>query len=226
MNAKQRRLYERAQRVAVFCDAQAGDFPAGSKGGDVAASLKEELSNVAALDVASSAGASKRRQGTFGRRDARLALRSLVEAVSATGETIALDRPDLKGVFSLKGRDNSDQTLIAVARSHADAAAPHAALFVEYDLPATFAEDLRTKADSLEHYISLQTEGTGARAESSTSVEEALQRTAGLVERLDAVVRNKYREDPARLTAWERARRIESAPHSKSNGTKTPPPNN
>lgn len=225
MNARQRRLYERAQRVDVFLDAQAEDFPAASKGGAAAARLKEELANVAALDVARTTGASKRQQGTAGRRDARAALRRLVEAVSATAETIALDRPDLKGVFSLKGRDNSDQTLIAVARSHADAAAPHAALFVEYDLPGSFVQELKSKADSLEHYISLQTEGTGARADSDASVEDALRRIAELVERLDTAVRNKYREDPGRLAAWERARRIESAPHSKRNGANTPPPN-
>lgn len=224
MNAKQRRHNERAQRVDLFLDAQSADFPADSKGGVAAARLKEELVNLSALDVARSAGASKRQQGTAGRRDVRDALRELLLAVSETARTIALDHPDIKGIFALPGKDRSDQTLIAAARASADAAAPLVGLFVEYDLPANFVNDLKAKADSLEHYISLQTEGTGARADTNASVEETLQHLAEQIERLDTIVRNKYRDDPVKLAAWERARRVESAPRPKGNGTNTTPP--
>ena len=78
MNAKQRRYAERAQRVDLFMDAQAEDFPAGSKGGVAAARLKEELAKLSALDVARLAGASKWQQGTAGRRNGRNELRELV----------------------------------------------------------------------------------------------------------------------------------------------------
>lgn len=224
MNAKQRRYTARAQRVALFMDAQSEDFPDGSKGATATARLKEALVNLSDLDVARTTGASKRQQGTAGRRGVREELRELVQAVSDTAKTIALDHPDIKGIFEFSDADRSDLTLIATARSFADAAAPLVNLFVEYQMPATFINDLRSKADSLEHYMSLQTEGLGARAHSNTSAEETLQRLSELVERLDTIVRNKYRDDHAKITSWERVRRIESAPHPKDDGAETPPP--
>lgn len=227
MDARQRRLYERGQRVDAYMDAQAEDFPAGSKGGSLAASVKEELAGLAALDVARTVGASKRQQGTAGRGGVRASLRRRVAAVSDTAKTIALDRPDVKGIFVLAGKDGSDRTLIATARAFADAAASLVGLFVEYNLPATFVHDLRSDADSLEHYISLQTAGVGARVSSKTTADATLQRLNELAERLDTVVRNRYRDDPDKLAAWEHARRVESAPHARGNGAgNSPPPSN
>jgi hypothetical protein len=230
MSVKMRKHTERAQRVDLFMDGGAEDFPAGSKGGALAASLKEALSNLNALAVARSAGTSKRQQGTAGRRGARETLRELVEAVAHTAKSAARERPDIKGVFDLAGKDRSDQTLVATARAFADAAAPLAGLFAEYGLPATLANELRAGADGLEQNISLQTEATSAGASTTASAEETYQSLSDLIDRLDPIVRNKYRDNPVRLNAWERARRLESASHGKgkdhgnNNDTPTPPP--
>jgi hypothetical protein len=224
MSVKMRKHAERAQRVDLFMDGSAEDFPAGSKGGALAASFKGELSSLVALAVARSAGTSKRQQGTAGRRGARETLRGLVEAVADTAKSAARERPDIRGIFDLAGKDRSDQTLVATARSFADAAAPLVGLFVEYGLPATLINDLRTRADGLEQNISLQTEAASAGVNTTASAEETYQRLADLIDRLDPIVRNKYRDNPVKLTAWERARRLESATHSKGNANNTPPP--
>jgi hypothetical protein len=226
MSVKMRKHSERAQRVDLFMDGSAEDFPANSKGGALAASFKEELSNLNALAVARSAGTSKRQQGTAGRRGAREALRQLVEAVADTAKSAARERPDIRGIFDLAGKDRSDQTLVAIARAFADAAAPLVGLFVEYGLPATLVNDLRAGADSLEHNISLQAEGAGAGVNTTASAEETYQRLADLIERLDPIVRNRYRGNQVKTNAWERARHLESATHSKGNGNDTPPPPN
>lgn len=224
MNAKQRRHFERAQRVDLFMDAHAEDFPAGGKGGDAAARLKELLAGLTELDVARAAAASRWQQGSAGRRAAREGLRALLQAVLDTAHAITLDHPDLSGIFTFPNADRSDRTLVALARSTAGALAPLVNLFVGYNMPATIINDLRSKADSLEHYMALQTEGLGARANSNVSAAETLQLVNGQVERLDAAVRNKYRDDHPTLVAWDRARRIESAPQHKDGGPDTPPP--
>jgi len=226
MNARQRRLYERAQRVVLFMEAHAEDFAAGSKGAETLERLKEMLNTFVALDVARTAGASKRQQGSAGRRTARAELRTRLQAIIDTSRTIALDHTDVSGLFSFADAGRSDRALVAVARAAANAAAPLVGLFVAYNMPSTFVNDLKSKADSLERYISLQTEGLAGRADSNASAEETLQLISGLVERLNTVVCNKYHEDRATLVAWERARRVESAPHRKDNGegTSQPPP--
>lgn len=224
MNAKQRRLFKRAQSVDLFMDAHAEEFPAGSKGAAMAARLKDELARLSAFDVARTAGASKLEQGSAGRRAAREELRALLQSVIDTSRTVALDRPDVSGIFAFKGADRSDQTLVAIARAAANAAAPLVSLFVEYGLPPIFIDDLRAKADALERYISLQSEGLAGRADSNVSAEETFQIISGLVERLDTAIRNQYRQDHATIVAWERARRVVNAPHHNDDGADTPPP--
>ena len=225
MSVKMRKHAERAQRVDLFMDGSAEDFPADSKGGALAASLKVELNKLLDLAVARSAGTSKRQQGTAGRRGSRESLRELVEAVADTSKSAARERPDIKGVFDLAGKDRSDQTLIATARAFADAAAPLVGLLVEYGLPATLVNDLRAGADSLEQNISLQTEAASARVNTTASAAESFQSLADLTDRLDPIIRNKYRDNPVKLNAWERARRLESSA-SKGNTPPPPPPSN
>lgn len=227
MSAKLRRHSERGLRVDLYMTANAEDFPEGSKAANAHTRLKEELAVLDTLDVARAVGVGKRQQGTAGRRATRKRLRELVNAVSATAETIALDRHDFKGLFSLKELDGSDDTLIATARAFAERAAAFVGLFVEYSLKQTFVQDLRSDADTLDSFKTLQAEGAGERSGSKTSADEAVRRLTEQVERLDTFVRNKYRDDPAKLAAWERARRLEKAPQRpKDDGSAPPTPPN
>lgn len=225
MSAKLRRHSERGLRVGLFMTANAEDFPDGSKAAIAHTRLKEEMAVLDTLDVARRAGVGKRQEGTAGRRATRKRLRELVNAVSATAETIALDRQDFKGMFSLKGLDDSDDTLIATARAFADRAAAFVGLFVEYNLKQTFVPDLRSDADALDNFRTLQEEGVGEHSGSNTSADEAVRRLTEQVERLDTFVRNQYHDDPARIAAWERARHLEKAPqHPKEDAAAPPTP--
>ncbi|MBV8859936.1 MAG: hypothetical protein JOZ02_23600 [Acidobacteria bacterium] len=227
MSAKLRRHSERGVRVDLFMTANAEDFPEGSKAATAHTRLKEELAGLDTLKEARATGVGKRQEGTAGRRETRKRLRELVNAVSNTAQTIALDRQDFKGMFSLKELDDSDDTLIATARAFAERAAAFVGLFVEYNLKQTLVTDLRSDADSLASFKVLQEEGIGEHSGSNTSADEAVRRLTEQVERLDTFVRNKYRGDPARIAAWERARRLEKAPqHPKDDGNAPPTPPN
>jgi hypothetical protein len=227
MNDKHRRANERGQRVRVYMAANEADFLTGSKGFVLASSLEGLLAEVAALDVVRSAGARKRKQGTEGREEMRTALRRMLKTTYDTAKAIALDHPEIKGLFKPPYRGNNDQTLIAEARSAAAAAAPFAAFFTESGLPPAFFDDMRSKADGLEIAASLQPEGADEGVRANAALEDAFRRMGELIDRLDPIVRNKYRDDPAKLAAWESARRVESAPRRKSaddDDPPTPPP--
>src|SRR5215207_6706837 len=117
MNDRQRRGYARAAQVGAFMAANAADFPASSKGAQLAALLKDETANVAALDVAKASGAGVRQQATAGRRELRESLRAQLAAVCDTAEVVGLEHPEAREKFPRTRPDNSDQTLIAVARA-------------------------------------------------------------------------------------------------------------
>lgn len=224
MDNGKRRRNERGQRVDVYMDAQAEAFPADSKAGTLAARLKELLTQAAALDLARAAGAGKRRQGTEGREGARTALRRMVKTAWDTHKTITLDHPDIKGLFESPSKIKNDQALVRAARAYADSAASLAGLFAENGLPATFFNDLRAQADSFGAHTTLQNAGVGEGVDANAALEETLRQMDEVVERLDTIITNKYRDDPAKLAAWESARRVERAPRAKPKDNNAPPP--
>lgn len=224
MNIRQRKRDERGQRVGVYMDAQAEEFPADSKGGALAARLKELLARVAELDVARAAHANRRRQGTEGREEARRRLRRMVKSVWATHKTIARDRPDTRGLFQSPSKIKNDQSLATAARVYAEGAAPLAGLFAEYDLGAAFFNDMRSAADSLETYTTLQHAGAGAGVDTTAAVEETLREMDEVVGRLHTVINNKYLDDPARLAAWESVSRVGRPSRSKPREEEEPAP--
>ena len=225
MNNMQLRNSERTDRVVSFIESQPEDFPEGSKAATLCSQIKQERARLAELDVVRSSSMSKRKQGTAARQNAHKLLLGLVRRVVDTADVIALDRPDVKGMFGRPQRNASDQTLIADARSLADKAAALVGLFTENGLPATFINDLRSYADSLEHAMQIQTEGVGESVRTNTEIAAVIRRLNGMLERLDVIVRNKYRDDSAKLAAWERSRRLEHPARSNRNrGDKAPTP--
>lgn len=229
MNGKLRRYYERGQRCDRVNDGRAADFPANSKGAVLAAAVKEHLAELSALDVEKASSTGKRRQGTAGRGSAREDLWTLIESVARTAEAITVERPDIEGMFELPRKGRADRTLISTARSFAERAAPFVGLFGEFDLPATFINDLRSKADTLESYITLQNEGVGTGVNVNASAQEQMQEMNEALERLNIIYRNKYRNNPSVLAEWESAYHLEAAHGSRSkskNNGNNPPPNN
>ncbi len=224
MNDRQRRRYGRGQRVDVYMDAAAEDFPADGKAGIQAARLKELLTQLSGLDAEREVGEGKRRQGTSGRAAVRTSLRKLMKKVWDTSQTIALDHPDIKGLFQSPIKFTNDLALAAAARAYADAAAPLSGLFAEYNLAATVLNDLRAKAENLQSFSTLQDGGNTAGLGTTASVEATLREMDAVVERLDTHVTNKYPEGSPNLVAWRGASRVESAPRRKAEDDENAPP--
>jgi hypothetical protein len=215
MNDKQRRRFERAARISANGAVNAADFHASSKGGEGFVRLSTHIATVESLDVAKEANRGAKQQGSQGRRDLRAVLRSQLAAICNTAEVIGIDHAEVRGLFPRAGSNRSDQTLLALARSYAAAALPLKALFIEYDMPADFIERLSADIDELEQHINRQTESAGASVATNAAIEEALNRADEEIERLNAIVHNKYRDDPVKLAAWESARRLERPTRTK-----------
>jgi hypothetical protein len=216
--------FERSQRVTTLIDSQPEDFPEGSKAAALCTSIKQEQARLAELDVIRSSSMSKRKQATAARNNAHRLLEPLVKRVIDTAEGFVSEHPDTEGMFVRPQKNASDQTLIADARSIADKAASLVGLFTEDGLPPTFVSDMRTYADSIERSIQLQTESVGERLHANAEMKEVIRRLKELIERLDIIVRNKYVNQPAKLAAWESARRLEHPARSNGNAENNAPP--
>jgi hypothetical protein len=220
MNSTHKRRADRLARTESYGTANEADFPATSKGGQAIAEIRAALAEIETHDAARASSVNALQLASAGKKDAREELRSLLRAISDTAKTIALDHPELKGGFKFKGATTSDRNLLATARAFLSAGQPIKALFIEYEMPADTFDKLSACITTLEQHTDKGTASRGESVEAGASLESAFRRGEEALERFNIVVRNKYRNDPAKLAAWEAARRLEHARRArKSVGT-------
>lgn len=231
MNSVINRAYEMLVRVDTFTAERAAAFPADTLGGETVAELKEAIQNLTGAITSQTTGLSSAQRATAERMAAREALRESMKAIARTARVMALDTPGLENKFRLP-RSGSVSTLLMTARAFATDALPLKAEFIRHELQPTFVEDFASDIAELERAMGGQNTGRDAHVSATASVESAAERGMNAVRRLDAIVRNKFRDDPATLAAWESARHIESPARTRrrtnggASGTNPPQDNN
>jgi hypothetical protein len=210
MNTVITRTCDMFVRVRAFNAERASLFPAGSLGGELFKEVNEVVEQLTATLTTQTSGVSSVQQATSSRTVAREALHASMQAISRTARAMALDAPGLEEKFRLP-RSGSDQALLMAARAFAADALPLKAEFVRHELPATFIEDLLADIADLEHAIGGQNTGRDEHVTATASIETVVERGMNAIRRLDAIVPNKFRDDPAALAAWQSARHVESS---------------
>ena len=208
MNGSEVRRFDMFTRVRDFGAAHAADFPAASLGGRSLAEITTVIEALTAQTVAQTSGMAAARQSTSGKAVTRDALREEMEMINRTARAIAIDEPGLDDKFRLP-RSNGDQALLNAARTfHADAE-PLKAQFIEHDMPADFLDTLGGLISEFEQLLVAGHQSATAHIAASAAIDTQIERGMTAARRLDAIVRNKFRDDPAVLAAWESARHIE-----------------
>jgi hypothetical protein len=229
MNAVETRRFEMLTRVRDFGAAHAADFPPATLGGEQFALVRAVVEELTRHAAAQASGAGSARQGSASRAVARAALRDELQVITRTARAMALDMPGLETKFRLP-RSGSDQSLLATARAFASDALPLKAEFIRHELPADFLESLNTEIEGFENAVNGQNTGKDTRVAATASIDTALERGMSAAQRLDALVRNKFRNDPAVLAAWVSASHTERTAArtraDKPSSTDTNPPAN
>jgi len=205
MNSLETRRLEMLTRVRDFGVTHAAEFPAASLGGEQFAVVGQVVEELTRLATTQSTGAGAARQGSASRAEARDALREDLQAIARTARAMSLDVTGLENKFRLP-RSGSDQSLLTSARAFAADAAPLKSDFIRHEMPADFLDDLNADIEAFERAVNSQNTGKGAQVTATAAIDAAVERGLNALQRLDAVVRNKFRNDPARLAAWESAR--------------------
>ena len=212
MKDTERRRYEMLVRVRDFGDAHAASFPAASRGGELLTTLGQIVEDLGAHAAQQSASATAATALAASRSAARETLWDELEAISRTAGAFDPERPDLTERFQLPRRNRNDQVLLATARAFLAEARPLKAEFVRYELPANFIERLEAHLAAFDESVTEQNLRAQSRVAATSSIGETIERGVALVRQLDAIVKNKFRDDPAELAAWESASRTERAP--------------
>jgi len=217
MNDKERNYYNTFVSVRDFGAENTADFPAGSAGANNFASVGAAADEMEQSGAAQTSGASG--QATMQKDVALAELREDLRAINRTARALAVDDSAIGEMFRMLS-GNNEQNLLAAARTFLTNAAPLKNQFIEYGLPADFLDDLQSDITAFEQAASGKSTATGEKVSATASIGNAVQNGLEGLRRLQAIVPNKYRDNPAKLAAWTSASHVERAAKKK---TPTPP---
>jgi len=199
--------YDMLLRVSAFGAAHRDLFPASALGGRMFTALGAAVRQLNGYVTTQAAGRGAVREGAVSKSVSRAALRAALVPIARTARVLALDTPGLEGKFHLPASCN-DHDLATTARTFAADAATLSRHFVEHGLSAAFVADLRGKLEAFERatrdHVAATETGVVARA----GIESAMEAALTALQRLDAVVPNRLRDNPTLHAAWTSARRM------------------
>jgi len=206
------RKYQMLVRVHEFGTAHRDLFPARSVAGKLFAAVTAAADALRQYDSNELAGRGGEQDAVESKAAARVELRRQLRAIAGIAATADVAGLGAKFRASL---DCNDERLLSQARTFLDEAKPFAETFVAHELPSTFLRQLQAAIDAFEGAMRERASGRnqrrGARARIGATMAEGLR----AVRRLSAIVPNKL-QDPASVTLWNGARRVEHGGRSKN----------
>ena len=209
-------------RTNNFGVAHAADFPATSKGGALFASIAAGVPKVGTAAAAQVSGGEAAKSGTDTKAISFIWLHDDLMAIHETAITLAQTTPGLDDKFRMP-HNLTYGNVLPTARAFATDAAPLQADFIACEMAADFLAQLNTAITAFAGATVTHSGGAGAKAKATTGISSNLQTAFQAVQGLDAIVHNKYRNDPVTLAEWAAARHVERTPrHAKPTPTPTP----
>jgi len=210
---------EMVERVDEYGASNAPAFPTESRGGKSFAIIHERLVHIREQGALQASGHHAAVEGTSSKSDAIDELRDQMEAISRTARAIALDDPGFDDKFPMpSGRGGQDA--LSSARAFLTDARPFEKAFVDHFLPGTFLADLQQAIDAVDAAGRGQDSGKETHVAARASIGATLDEIFVEIKRLDAIVRNRFRDEPDKVAAWRSARHVERLPHWKAEQAK------
>jgi hypothetical protein len=212
------------KNVDVFGLKYAADFPAISIGGQQFALVHAAVPQVGTLGATQVSGGEQTHSAVLAKVAGRFHLHDdMLGITNAAHSLILLGHTELAGKFTMP-HSKGDQALLNSARAFATDAVPFSALFISLGAHADFIPHLNSDIADFETAITAKGAATGSQAGATSGLEDTAHKAAVALHVLNTVVRNKYKNDPAKLAEWATASHVEKhtpTPHVK---TVTPPP--
>jgi len=214
MNDKDLHSYEMVLRVRDYGFENAASFPATSFGGELFAKLTVAATKLEQHIAQQVSGRTSKEQGSSTKASARSALQSSLDRIRRSARSMAATVPGIDSKFRIPGR-LTDQGLIGTAQAFAADALLFKADFLRFAMPADFIEDLDEQIAEFQSALTRQQTGKGHQVMATAGIDDTLDEALSAVRQLDAIVRNTFHDDPARLAGWTSARHVERAPRAK-----------
>jgi hypothetical protein len=166
---------------------------------------------IAALDdygTRQISGAADSRRGHSLKQTARENLRDRLKAISQTANAVEYDTDGFAKDFAMP-RKRSDQELLATAKVFAAKAQTVRQKFLDYGLETDFIDELEAEIRTFETSLTTTAVAGETQVTATAEIDEAVKKGAVAVRKLDVVVKNVFRQNPAKLAAWASASHVE-----------------
>ena len=213
----QRRKFEMFLRVRDFFTARAAMFPADSMAGTLFAALLAIISQLEQLSAGKVSVLGDEGQARNVKGDARDFLDNLLQDIADIAASLAYEINGLEDKFRMP-RSRSAQNLIAAGRAFATDAPQYSAQFINAGLDATFIEDLTGATNELEAAYNSTDTATQERVGTNAAFVPLFKDGIVIVNRLNPMIRMKFRGNAADFAAWAFASHVERPPKKKGNG--------
>lgn len=139
-------------------------------------------------------------------------LRAYLKDVARVGRSLdPEDFPGLAATFVLPN-SNAYPTLVASAQAMITAATPHEADFVARGLPATFLADLTELLTDFNAGSNAKIDGLQTQVGGTSGLKYQAKKGLEAAQKLDAIIRAHFRNDPVTLDIWTHARHVQLMP--------------
>jgi hypothetical protein len=208
MNLIDIRRLEMLKRVRDFGAEHATDFPPDSPTGQMFADVTHVVDKLEQEAVTQYTGIGSSLESTQTRASARERLRETLQLFVITAQAVATAKgSDVDQEFRMPRK--GDQRLITAAKAFAQQAAPLKADFVLHGMPDTFLDDLNAEIDDFDETVAAHTNTRESRAAARYGIDAALEEGLMAAVRLDAVVRNRMRQNGEALAKWQIAHHVD-----------------
>jgi hypothetical protein len=148
------------------------------------------------------------RQSTDSKAAARDELMRTLEAMSRTARPMDATNPGVAEKFRVP-HNQSDQEVLATARSFATAALPLKAEFVKRGFSEGFLDDLDSEIAAFADANTRKIESRESHVEATAAIDKHVALGMDALRELDPIMRNTFADDHAKLAAWMSASRVE-----------------
>lgn len=215
MNVRTFRTVDMLTNVFGFFRANLGKLPEDSLAGKTFTAIGEALTVMSGQVASKVASDTRARVHTVARAAAREALRSQLVTMSQTAQGMEIDVLGISKQFKAPDFPRRDKALIQAGRDFAASALPLRDKFIEHHLPPAFLDNLSGTVENLDRLIREQAGNKADGAKAADGFQKSLDEALTYLQRLDSIVPNALRDDPA-LAAWNVARHVVRSAGSKA----------
>lgn len=208
MNSANRRVSEMTTRIKGFGAITVDDFPVNGIGRQKFSTLNELADK---LDLfgsreAQEKGAAKAATEAKAVRLSKILLQ--MKTIRETALSVEEQQPGISQNFNMPA-SSSAKSIIEAAQAFVAAATPLKPLFLSREMPENFLEVLTDAIQSYKEAVDNANLHSANRVAARTMLKDVCAQLLVTRRELDPIVRNKYRDDPEKLTLWETASHLE-----------------